>query len=273
MKVDDIMSPHPVRIDADASLDEAMELMERHSVRHLPVLEGERVVGMIAERDLLQLTGWLPHGLREALEGPEGGVRDFMQPAVLSIELGDGLARAAGMIVDLNVGCLCVMDGERLAGVVSELDLLRAFVEARKSGRIPESDDSPVDECMTEAPRTAAPDQWIEDVAATMRSEGLRHMPVVSGHELVGVLSDRDVRRSVGEGRYGGTPVSEFMSTEPVTIRPEANLAEAAQRLLEERISSLLVTEHGHLRGILTTADVLGTCAIALQNAAARPRK
>lgn len=270
MKVDDIMSPHPVRITADASLDDAMDLMEAHGVRHLPVLEGERVVGMIGERDLLQVTGWLPHGLREALEGPEGCVREFMHSPALSVELGDGLARAAGIIIDRNVGCLPVLRGEKLAGVVSELDLLRAYVEARKSGRITAGDDAPVREAMTAAPRTATPDQLLEDVVELMRSEGVRHLPIVERGKLAGLLSDRDVRRAVGEGRYGGTPVSAYMAKEPISIGPGQPLSAAAERMLANRVSSLLVTEHGKLRGILTTADVLGTCAMALQNAAAQ---
>lgn len=270
MKIDDIMSPHPVRIDVGASLDEAMDLMEEHGVRHLPVLDGEHVVGMIGERDLLQVTGWLPHGLREALEGPEGSVRDFMQSPALTVELGDPLARAAGLIIDRNVGCLPVMSGERLAGVVSELDLLRAYVEARRNGRIEAADDAAVQDAMTEALQVAAPDDLLEDAVAQMRAEGVRHMPVVDEGRLVGLLSDRDVRRAVGEGRYGGTPVSAYMSREPVTIAPDRSLSEAAARLLEERISSLIVTEDGQLQGILTTSDVLGTCAMALQNAAAR---
>jgi CBS domain-containing protein len=273
MKVDDIMSPHPICIGADASLDEAMDLMDQHSIRHLLVMDGGELVGVLGERDLLQATGWLPPGLREALEAPEGCVRDFMKTPVLSVDLGDGLARAAGMLVDFGVGCLPVLRSGELAGLVSERDLLRAYVAGREEGRIDAGDDPPLSEVMTEAPTVAAPDQLLEDAVDSMRAAEVRHLPVVEDERLVGMLSDRDLRRAVGEGRYGGTPVSAVMSRDPVVIAPDQRLSDAARLMLGERVSSLLVTRSRELLGILTTSDVLGTCAVALQNALAREGK
>jgi CBS domain-containing protein len=101
-----------------------------------------------------------------------------------------------------------------------------------------------------------------------MQSDGVRHLVVLDdeGEEVVGVLSQRDLFRSalaraLGYGVHAQDKlleqlrVKDVMTPDPVTIGPEAALADAAAEILERKIGCLPVLEQGRLVGILTEAD------------------
>jgi len=101
-----------------------------------------------------------------------------------------------------------------------------------------------------------------------MRLGRIRHTPVLdeSTGEVVGVVSQRDLfrgalARSLGYGEHaqqkmlGMLRVKDVMTTDPVTVRPDAPLAEAARIMLERKIGCLPVVEAGKLVGILTESD------------------
>ena len=105
----------------------------------------------------------------------------------------------------------------------------------------------------------------VEDI---MTLGGVRHMPVVRGGVLVGVVSERDLLRASlsnltefgHEERRAFLQVVEItrvMSTPPVIISPEAEIEQAARLLTEKRIGCLPVVEDGKLIGLLTETDVL----------------
>jgi CBS domain-containing protein len=109
----------------------------------------------------------------------------------------------------------------------------------------------------------------VEDI---MTLGGVRHMPVVRGGSLVGVVSERDLLRASlsnltefgHEERRAFLQVVEItrvMSTPPVIIAPDAEIEQAARLLTEKRIGCLPVIEEGKLVGLLTETDVLGCIA------------
>ncbi len=105
----------------------------------------------------------------------------------------------------------------------------------------------------------------VEDIMTLGR---VRHMPVVRGGELVGVLSERDLlRASLSEvGSYGADArraflhaieIEQVMSAPPITVDPAAPVTDAAQLMAEHKIGCLPVVEEGALRGLVTETDVL----------------
>ena len=100
-----------------------------------------------------------------------------------------------------------------------------------------------------------------------MRLGRIRHLPVLDDDgQLVGIVSQRDLfrgalARSLGYGAHaqqkllGQLLVKEVMTNDPITIAPEAPLAEAARLMLERKIGALPVVEEGQLVGILTESD------------------
>ncbi len=265
VKLKDIHTANPVQIAPDAPLDEAIARMDEAGVRHLPVVENGRFVGMVSNRDLLEATGWLPARMRvrwqSADEVERALVREVMHsPTMVAAPDDDVLAIAAEAVAE-GSGCLPVLDGECLTGIVTEHDLLRAFLHR------PPKEDVAVESFMTREVRTIRADQTIGEAREAMDDHGLRHLPVVGEGGLVGILSDRDLRRETGRGRGPDALVRTAMSLSPVSVAPTAPLIEAARTMVERHIDALPVVDSASvLVGILTTIDVLDPCVRALNS-------
>jgi CBS domain-containing protein len=93
-----------------------------------------------------------------------------------------------------------------------------------------------------------------------MRWAGVRHLPVVERHQVVGVVTERDFLRYQAEtaGSGAGEAVSGFMSTPAEVISPEDDLVRAAAIMVTRKVSFLPVVEDGELVGVLTATDIVG---------------
>ena len=129
MRVRELMTPDPVAIAADAPVREALELLENGTHRHLPVLDGTRVVGMLSDRDLRP---WR-QALLDVREGETGTVareilrrpvRTFMQADVLFLSSDRPVTDLVDVMLDFRVGAVPVVDDGVLVGIVSYVDLL-----------------------------------------------------------------------------------------------------------------------------------------------------
>lgn len=108
-----------------------------------------------------------------------------------------------------------------------------------------------VREWMTVDPVTVTPETPLEQVRDRLDQGGFRHLPVVSGGRLVGIVSDRDVR-----SRTDAT-ADTVMSTAVQHIDADATVEAAARQMLSRRISALPVLSDESLVGIITTTDCL----------------
>lgn len=132
-----------------------------------------------------------------------------------------------------------------------------------------------VSDVMTENPLTVEPSDTLEEVEELLEEHRIRQLPVVDGSELVGIITDRDLRPFLRD-RYLGKPqdqqramatkVATVMSAKPVTLSPSDELREAVEILLEEKIGGIPVVdvEEG-LVGIVTYVDVLRSLLELLQ--------
>jgi len=123
---------------------------------------------------------------------------------------------------------------------------------------------------MTSSVSSLNEDACLLDAALMIRHSGKRHVPVVTAEKKgVGILSDRDVSRlapsmlaRVTQEEYNrvfeSTPLKQVMTKKPITIAPDAPIAEAVAVLHAKKIGALLVVENEKLVGILTTSDMLG---------------
>jgi CBS domain-containing protein len=107
---------------------------------------------------------------------------------VLAVQPSDTVLQAANLMNDLNIGGVVVLEGDRLAGIFTERDVLRRVVA---QGLDPAT--TPVAEVMTTPVITCSPDISLDDCAGLMTSRRVRHVPVHDGKGLVGVVTIRDV--------------------------------------------------------------------------------
>lgn len=107
---------------------------------------------------------------------------------VWTIAPGDSVSTLLGMLADHNVGALLVADGERVAGIVSERDVVRRIAE-----RGPDVLDAAVRDIMTTSVVSCSSADSLDSIAETMTERRVRHMPVIDDGRLVGVISIGDV--------------------------------------------------------------------------------
>ncbi len=120
MLVREIMSQELITITADKRVGQALQLMQKHQIRHLPVMEGDRMVGWITSRDLREVL------LASMLE--KITVADVMIQGPISVGADTGVEEAARLIKEHKIGGMPVMEGEHLVGVITMLDLIGAFL-------------------------------------------------------------------------------------------------------------------------------------------------
>jgi len=114
-------------------------------------------------------------------------VRTFMARDVVRTGVGDSLRDAARRMRADGISALPVMRGSELVGIITERDIVTAFVDGLDPDR------TPVAACMTSGPRVASPDEPVSVAALRMVGGGLRHLPVVENGRVVGMLSARDL--------------------------------------------------------------------------------
>jgi len=116
--------------------------------------------------------------------------RDHMSRDLLSVSPGDSLSEVAQRMVDRDVGAVLVMDGSELAGILTERDVLRAVAAGIEEKTV-------VSDWMTRDPETMAPEDTTQQAAVLMIHGGFRHLPLIEGGDVVGMLSIRDLMRVV----------------------------------------------------------------------------
>lgn len=111
------------------TLREVLELLRTHRIRHLPVVDGNsRLVGIVSDRDVKRATPSLHSGVdRKSYERvlEETTVAQFMTREPTAIAPDTSLKKVVRILVDSKVGALPVVDGGRLLGIVTDIDLLR----------------------------------------------------------------------------------------------------------------------------------------------------
>jgi acetoin utilization protein AcuB len=111
---------------------------------------------------------------------------------------------------------------------------------------------APVATWMSSPVHTVAPETLAADAVTLLRRHGIRHLPVLEGGRVIGVVTDRDLR-----GTAADTPVGAIMSRPATLVGPRTEIDRAARLLFDQRIGCLPVVEDGRLVGILTQTDAL----------------
>lgn len=115
----------------------------------------------------------------------------------------------------------------------------------------------PVQKYMTAAPHTIGTQQTVREASDLMRKHSIRHLPVLKGEHLMGMLSERDVAvisafKDVDPGRV---PVEQAMSEDPYTVGPDTPVNEVAAKMAANRYGSAIVVHNRKVVGVFTAVD------------------
>lgn len=114
-------------------------------------------------------------------------VEDVYRPGIRTVGADEGMDEVARHLQDDDIGALLVVDGERVAGIITERDLVRASCDC------PDLTACTAADYVTQDPATVGLETDLHQAAAQMVELGVRHLPVVEGSEVVGMVSARDV--------------------------------------------------------------------------------
>ncbi len=133
--VSKIMATDVVALDRNASLGSAKNIMDRRRLRHFPVVENGNVVGVVSQRDVFRASLASMLGYNERTEKAfldNLSIKGIMSDPPITVTADTRISEAARLMVEKKVGCLPVVDGNRLIGLVTDTDFLKVLGEGSK---------------------------------------------------------------------------------------------------------------------------------------------
>jgi len=126
-------------------------------------------------------------------------VGDVMSRHVKTVSANDTIQSAARQMADIDAGSLPVLDGETLKGMVTDRDIVvKVIAQGKNPASTPMSELATQDEVVT-----IGADDPIDEALRTMTSHKVRRLPVIDGHELVGIISQADIATHLEEDKVG----------------------------------------------------------------------
>lgn len=271
MKLGEVMRRGVTTVRPSDSLRLAGQIMAWAEVKHLPVVDHGRLIGVVSERDLL----------RHRDEPATAEVSVAMTRPARTASPDDDIQEATRRLVEERIGCLPIVENNKLLGIVTRGDLLALSLQEDETTVSPNR--TTAWSIMSSDPLVTYFDDYLLDALERMNQAGVRHLPVVDGeYRCIGMLSDRDVRRAVGDlsamvdeaevrTRVSLSRVGDVASRAPVTAKEEDTISDVAAMMNRFRIGAVPVVDADRrLVGIVSYLDVIA--ALTGQKARPSPR-
>ena len=193
-------------------------------------------------------------------------IEEFMQRDLELVSGQTSAVDAAVRMADKRIGCLVVQgegpesDQHPIVGLVSETDLVRKVMADDHADST-----TPMTQIMSSPLRTIAGNRSMLDASHIMEQQGVRHLCVTDGEEIVGLISIRDLVRYFVYAESGPIrdldnvfrPLSVLMRTSIETIDSDVPVRAAARQMTYKKVGALLVKQDGELKGIVTERDLV----------------
>ena len=195
MYVSDWMTKKVFSVEPDAYLSDALSLMKEKRIKHVPVVKGGKLKGILSDRDIKEYspskaTSLDIYELHYILAKTK--IREIMKPKVITTTSDTPVEEAAMVMMDSDIGCLPVIDEGNLAGIISDKDIFRALIDitgVRHGGnRI----------CVTIEDRAGS----IKEVADIVRKHNFRLQGILTSYEGVKDGYRKVVIRTQGKGDF-----------------------------------------------------------------------
>jgi acetoin utilization protein AcuB len=134
-----------------------------------------------------------------------------------------------------------------------------------------------VKEWMTPEPKTVNEDDPVKAAVNLVVENRIRHLPVVRGDALVGIISDRDLKRAMPSIVAGATaeeyqtfmeetPVAQAMTANPIACAPNTDLVDLVREFCQKKVGAIPVVDDGRLVGIVTQTDMMEAFLTVLES-------
>lgn len=272
MRVEEYMTSPVVVASPRDSLARVRNLMIRYRVGRIVVIdEAGHPVGIITKTDLARVVSANPHKSIDTIRAEEA-----MTPKPITLKPRSGIRDAAKIMLEKNIGGIPIVDeDDRLVGIITKTDLVKAYTRKRSSG------ETVKDYMYTDVPQVS-PNHSVNYVIELIESTPTRRVLVVDGGRLVGIIAPSDLafasniltyakhskryRRFVETEHKGKlapfyeyliSVASDVMTPDPITVEPSTQLSQAAILMINNRISSIPVVEEERPLGLVTKHSIL----------------
>jgi len=193
--VSGVMTYNPKVISADAPIEEAAELMDRHKVSGLPVVKGKDPIGFISQNEIINL----------CTKFTTIKVKDLMSEVKVFISPEDRLIHARKLMFDNKFGSLLVIDEGKIVGVISEGSLARGFANFRETVPARHQEERIryllVQDAMKQLDKFLTIESTVAESAEIMLKQGVRALPIVDeNNSIIGIVTKGDLTRFVARG-------------------------------------------------------------------------
>jgi CBS domain-containing protein len=262
------MTRSPVVVDWRASLDEAYRILQRFPFRHLPVVEGDTLVGVVSVQDLFLSARVLE---RESARGPLSlremvascPVGEVIRGPKVTVSPADSQARVVRLMLDHGIDAVPVTSEGRLVGIVTATDLIDSFVDlCLEHGA---ACDAQVFQYMRRTVLVLSPDVSVPEALEQMDPE-FGYAVVQNGADVLGIVSSRELRLGLVRemvAREGAGKQEEALCLRDVispvsnAVEPASRMSRAALKMVAGEIAALPVTRQGRALGMLSRTEIL----------------
>lgn len=274
MRAVDLMSSPVYVVTTTDNVAYARNVMLKHRISRLPVMEGEELRGIITKKDIAyRLRQAEPIWRRRPIDSIP--VEVLMVPDPITVSPETSTRDIAAIMLDKNISGVPVVENGTVAGIVTKRDIMRsAYLRGLKAT---------VGEVMGEAV-TVNRYHSLDHIIETMKSKNDKVIVVNDDGSLAGIITETNLafydylnermelprkevkllRRSepAGQKRYRyvvevSAVAEDVMSRPVITVAPDAPLQDAVGLMLEKEINSLAVVEGGEIRGLLKRDDII----------------
>lgn len=264
MHVKDIMTSKVVVADKDQNLNDALKLMKKHKVSRLPVINTNNnhkreLVGIITEKDIALRLGSSRYG---NMAPSHFYISTVMTPDPITLESTENIGNAAEIMIDNKIGGMPVVDDGKIMGIVTKTD----FVKTCQG--IPYNKTSVKDRMQTNV-MTVSPEDRLVHARRIIIDEDIGRLPVMSGGELEGILTAKDIASSMisfrkvvpdkyQSARIRNLLVEDIMTQNVRTINEGSTISEASSCMIDEDFSGIpVIDDTGKITGMITKTDLM----------------
>ena len=195
LHVSSVMVKDVISVPLTMQLDEVANIMLDNGIGSVPVMEDDKMVGIVSKADFVTL----------AVDGEYEKIctKDLMTKDVKTVSPSERLIHARRVSLDSKVGRLPVLDDDELVGMITSKDLMRAFIDFRK--KVPEKYQKSqikevlIEDIMSTNLTVVSKDTCIADVAKIMMDTGYNGLPVVEDDKLIGIVTQTDILRLIAK--------------------------------------------------------------------------
>ena len=193
LHISSVMVKDVITVPQSMQLDEVARIMLEKGIGSVPVMEDDKMVGIVSKADFVTLA--------VGIAFDKITVKEIMSKNLTVVSPTERIVHARRQMIESHVGRLPVVEDEGLVGMITSKDLMRAFIEFRKS--VPEKyqksqiKDLLVEDIMSLNPTFVSKDMSITEVSNIIMETGFNGLPVVEDDELVGIITQTDILRLI----------------------------------------------------------------------------